>query len=235
MSSSQYADVPPPIIELRRRSWNECLMPSRSLLKSNLFGSIGREAEYVKRDLTTGPAWARPLARWLAGREARALARAAQLSGVPPLVSFDGQHLRRKWIAGVPMQIARPADPAYYRAALTLLRRLHRAGIAHNDLAKEPNWLVQPDGRPALVGLQLATVSRRRTLWFRLLAREDLRHLLQHKRSYCPGRLTRRQRRMLADPGVLSRFWRQTGKLVYQFVTRRMLGWRNREGVRDHG
>jgi hypothetical protein len=235
MSFIQDAAVPSPILQLRRRSWNEHLMPSRSLLKSNLFGSIEHEAEYLNRDLTAGPSWARPLARWLASREARALTRAAQLSGVPPLVSFDGQHLRRRWIAGVPMQVARPADPAYFRAALTLLRRLHRAGIAHNDLAKEPNWLVQPDGRPALVGLQLATVSRQRTLWFRLLAREDLRHLLQHKRSYCPGRLTLRQRRMLADPGVLSRFWHRTGKAIYKFVTRRMLGWRTREGARDHG
>jgi RIO-like serine/threonine protein kinase len=210
-------------------------MPSRGFLKSDLFGSVGREAGYVKRDLTTGPAWARPLARWLAGREARALVRAAALGGVPSLVSFDGDHLRRKWIAGTPMQVARPADPAYFRAALTLLRRLHRAGIAHNDLAQEPNWLVQPDGRPALIGFQLAKLSRRRGLWFRRLAREDLRHLLAHKRSYCPGRLTARQRRMLADPGLLSRVWRQTGRLVYQVVTRRMLGWRNREGAGEHG
>jgi hypothetical protein len=51
------------------------------------------------------------------------------------------------------MQLAKPRDPAYFRAAAQLLRRLHAANVIHNDLAKETNWLVTPDGRPALVGL----------------------------------------------------------------------------------
>jgi hypothetical protein len=36
------------------------------------------------------------------------------------------------------MQIAKPRDPAYFSAALRLLRRLHAANVIHNDLAKEP-------------------------------------------------------------------------------------------------
>lgn len=206
-------------------------MPTRGLLKSELFGSVGHDAHYLDRNLTTGPAWARPLARWLAAREARALHAAAGVGGIPELVAFDGLHLRRRWLPGTALQVARPADPAYFREGLHLLRRLHRAGVAHNDLAKEPHWLVLPDGHPALVDFQLATVSRRRGAWFRLLAREDLRHLLKHKRSHCPGRLTARQRRMLADPGIVSRFFHRSGRFVYGFVTRRMLGWRNKASL----
>ncbi len=97
------------------------------------------------------------------------------------------------------MQLARPQDPAYFRAARALLARLHRRGIAHNDLAKEPNWLVTPDGRPALVDFQLALVAPRRGRLFRILGREDIRHLLKHKRSYCPERLTARERRHPRD------------------------------------
>jgi serine/threonine protein kinase len=131
------------------------------------------------------------------------------------------------------MQLARPADPKYYREALHLLRRLHARRVAHNDLAKEPNWLVTPEGLPALVDFQLALVAPRRGRLFRMLAHDDLRHLLKHKRTYLPHRLTAREKRILAQPSLLSRIWRSTGKRVYRFVTRRVLGWSDREGAGD--
>jgi RIO-like serine/threonine protein kinase len=187
----------------------------------------------VVRDLGSTPWWTRALARRLAAREARALARLRGVPDVPALRSWDGCRLVRSWLEGAPLHVVGTRDPAYFRAALTLLRRLHRAGVAHGDLAKEPNWLVLADGRPALVDFQIATVSRRRGCWFRTRAREDVRHLLKHKRSYCPERLTTRQRRMLATPAWPSRVWMATGKRVYLFVTRRLLGWADREGAGD--
>jgi serine/threonine protein kinase len=141
--------------------------------------------------------------------------------------------LRREWIEGRPMQLARPRNAEYFRAARALLARLHRRGVAHNDLAKEPNWLVTPTGMPALVDFQLALVSPRRGRVFRALAREDLRHLLKHKRSYCPERLTARERRILATPAAFSRVWMATAKPAYTFVTRRLFGWADREGAGD--
>ncbi|MBV6418304.1 MAG: hypothetical protein CMLOHMNK_03122 [Steroidobacteraceae bacterium] len=131
------------------------------------------------------------------------------------------------------MQRARPTDPAYYRAALRLLRRVHARRVVHNDLAKEPNWLVTEAGAPALVDFQLAWTARRRGRLFRALAHDDLRHLLKHKRTYLAARLTARQRRMLATPSVLSRLWMRTGKRLYLFITRRVLHWADREGAGD--
>lgn len=213
-------------------------MTSSRILKRDLFGSVCHEvaadgAQAVVRDVRSAPWWARGLARRLAAREARALAHLAALDGVPALASWDGSRLVRSWLDGAPLHVARTRDPAYFRAALTLLRRMHRAGVAHGDLAKEPNWLVRADGTPALVDFQIATVSRRRGCWFRTRAREDVRHLLKHKRSYCPERLTARQRRILATPAWPSRVWMSTGKPVYLFVTRRLLGWADREGAGD--
>ena len=66
-----------------------------------------------------------------------------------------------------------------------------------------------------------------------MLAHDDLRHLLKHKRTYLPHRLTAREKRILAQPSLLSRIWRSTGKRVYRFVTRRVLGWSDREGAGD--
>ncbi len=106
----------------------------------------------------------------------------------------------------------------------------------HNDLAKEPNWLVRDDGRPALVDFQIAWTRGRRGPLFRLLAREDLRHLLKHKRTYCPEALSARQRAILQTPAAHSRFWRATFKPVYKLVARRIFGYWDNEGkgrVRD--
>src|SRR3546814_19535541 len=77
-------------------------------------------------------------------------------------------------------------DIAYFRAARRLLQGLHRRGVAHNDLAKEANWLVLAEGRPALIDFQLAVLGSPRSRRMRLLAREDLRHPPNHMRSHSP-------------------------------------------------
>ena len=202
-------------------------------LKSDLFGSVTRAGEVVVRDTRSARWWVRWLARRLARREARALTILTGLRGVPRLLDYKQGILERTWIEGEPMHRARPRDVAYFRSAARLLRRLHRAGVAHNDLAKEPNWLVTPAHEPALVDFQLASVSRHRGRWFRTWGREDIRHLLKHKRTYCPEHLTSRERRILATPAISSRLWRATGKKLYLLITRRVLGWQDREGAGD--
>ena len=70
---------------------------------------------------------------------------------------------------------------------------------------------------------------------FRMLAHDDLRHLLKHKRTYCPERLTARQTRDPRAPFAAGRRVGAHGKPVYRFVTRRLLGWADREGAGDRG
>lgn len=204
-------------------------------LKSDTFGTISRDGSKVIRDTRGARPWARWLARHLLNRERRALEHlaTARLDGVPALLAFDRDTLTRAWIEGAPMHLARPREPAYFRAALRLLRKLHAAGVLHHDLAKETNWLVTPQGLPALVDFQLASVTRRRGPWARARGHDDLRHLLKHKRTYVPELLTAREKRILATPSLPSRAWMATGKKVYLFITRRVLHWRDREGAGD--
>lgn len=214
---------------------------TRTVLKTDLFGSIYSERTTVNgdirteivRDLTNARWWALPLARLLANREAKALKALPASTSLPALLSWDKSTLRRTFVDGQPMQAIKPRDADYFRSAKALLRSLHRAGVVHNDSAKEPNWLVRPDGSAGLVDFQLASVFSSRSRWFRVLAMEDVRHLLKHKRSYIPGELTRRERRILDTPALHSRLWRQTGKRVYVFITRRVLKWSDREGAND--
>ncbi len=207
------------------------------LLKRDLFGEVrlegGPGSWRVVRDTRGARWWTRRLARMLAAREARSLEAAAGVANVPRLLSWDGRVLERSWLEGRPMQQARPRDEAYFRHCLDLIRRLHVAGVVHNDCGKEANWLVLEDNRPGLIDFQLAWAPRRRGRLFRLLGREDLRHTLKHKRYYCRAALSRRQRQMLDQPAWPSRLWMATGKRLYLFVTRRVLGWADREGADD--
>jgi RIO-like serine/threonine protein kinase len=207
---------------------------TKSDLKRDALGRIalasheGRLA--VLRDTRAAAAPLRWLSRRLAAREAAALERLSSVRGVPRLVAFDGTTLVRSFLEGEPMHRARPRDAQYFRDALRVLRAVHRRGVAHNDLAKEANWLVLPDGGAAIVDFQIAWRARRRSAWFRALAREDLRHLIKHKRTYLPQRLSARQRALLEAPTLLTRTWRAAVKPLYRLVTRRWLGWPERNG-----
>lgn len=214
-------------------------MVDSRLLKKDLFGEIhvifSPDRTTILRDTESAPIWAGWLARLLLRREARVLAALDDFDGVPELLEQTRSGLVRSFIAGEPMQTARPGDREYYRRALALLRALHGRNVVHNDLAKEPNFLVREDGSPAFLDFQLGWAPRQRGRLFRILAYEDLRHLLKHKRTYCPDALSARQRRILDNPSWPSRAWRRTVKPVYLFVTRRLFGWADREGAGDRG
>ena len=209
-------------------------MSSVRVLKQDAFGAIhlceGDGKRWIRRDLSDVSRWLRPFAARAAAREARVLQRLKGIDGVPALIEAHRLWLARTHIAGAPMQEAKPGDPAYFRQAHRLLRAIRAHGVVHNDLAKEPNWLVRDDGTPAIVDFQIAGIGSPRARWFRLLAREDLRHLLKHKRTYCPDALTPIERRLLARSSWLARGWRATGKRVYNWFTRRVLRWQDNEG-----
>lgn len=206
-----------------------------AVLKADGFGRVAlmrdAAAAFVRRDLRAAPRWLRPLAWWLARREAHALQHLQGQTDVPRLRAWNGTILDRSYMSGAAMHQRPPrGDVAYFRAARKLLQQVHARGIAHNDLAKEANWLVLDDGRPALIDFQLASAHAPRSRLLRLLAREDLRHLLKHKRTYCRDRLTPVELRVLQKRSWLRELWFATGKKVYRLVTRRILHWQDNEG-----
>lgn len=210
------------------------------VLKRDVFSTIERgrfrtdagEVDAVLRRLDGVPWWSRGLAFVLFWRERRALTIAGPLSVGPPLMFAGRNVLVRGWIDGVPLHIAKPyGDAGYFHSAKAVLRTLHRAGITHNDLAKEQNWLYS-GGRAYLTDFQLASRFSRRgrgTLLFRIARYEDLRHLLKHKRRYAPAALTTAERRVLARKSLLTRLWMATGKKLYYAITRG-LNFSDREG-----
>lgn len=209
-----------------------------TVLKRDLFSTIergwyrtsGGEVDAILRRIDETPWYSRFLAGILFKREVRALKRAPLGIG-PPLLAASDRWLVRGFLDGAPIHIARPnGDLDYFTSAKTALRRLHRAGICHNDLAKEQNWLRRSDGGAALLDFQLASSFTRRGKLFRILAYEDLRHLLKHKRRYVPEALTARERKVLSRKSFLTRLWMATGKRLYYAITRGVFNFKDREG-----
>ena len=209
------------------------------LLKRDVFSTVERgrfrgdagEVDAVLRRLDQVPWWSYPLARHLFGREQRALTLARDLDVGPRLLWAGRQALVRGFINGVALHLAKPhGDVAYFRSARAALRKMHRAGICHNDLAKEQNWLRGSDGRAYVTDFQLAACFKTRSRLFRIAAYEDLRHMLKHKRSYAPEALTPKERKILARKSLVATIWLKTGKKVYQAITRGLFNFTDREG-----
>lgn len=209
------------------------------LLKRDVFSTVERgrfrtdagEVEAVLRRLDQVPWWSFGLAWHLFRRERRALAVARDLDVGPALLWAGRRALVRGFIDGVALHLAKPhGDAAYFRSARQALRKLHRGGVTHNDLAKEQNWLRGSDGCAYLTDFQLAVCFRKRSKLFRIAAYEDLRHMLKHKRTYAPEALTPMERRILARKSAPARLWLMTGKKVYKAITRGVFNFTDREG-----
>src|ERR1700745_1280220 len=208
------------------------------LLKRDVFSTVERgrfrgqegEVDAVLRRLDAVPWWSYLVASHLFAREKRALGLAKGLEVGPELLWAGRRALVRGFVDGVALHLAKPhGDLAYFRSAKAALRRLHRAGICHNDLAKEQNWLRGVDGQAYLTDFQLAACLRSRSRLFRVAAYEDLRHLLKHKRSYAPDALTPKERKILARKSLIARIWLMTGKKVYRAITRGLFNFTDRE------
>ena len=209
------------------------------VLKRDIFSTIERghfvcdngEVDAVLRRIDTAPWWVAPIASHFLKREARALAAAEQLKIAPTLLFTGKKALVRSFIDGVPLHIARPTDEIrFFQSAKAAMRKLHRLGICHNDLAKEQNWLRTPDGRACFTDFQLSICFSGRGKFFRIAAYEDLRHLLKHKRKYAPDSLSAAEWRVLKHKSWLTRVWMATGKKIYYAITRGLFNFIDREG-----
>jgi len=212
----------------------------RLVLKRDLFSTVergsfvtssGESVEAVLRRIDQVPWWSFAIAYHLFARERSALAIAGDLGIAPPLLLAGRRVLVRGWIDGVALQTAKPyGDHAFFASAKAALRKLHRAGICHNDLSKQQNWLRGRDGRAYLMDFQLASCFSRRSPLFRLLAYEDLRHLLKHKHRYLIEEFTASEWRMRSRKSGLTALWMRTAKPAYELIMHRLFGYVDREG-----
>ncbi|MET0706922.1 MAG: serine/threonine protein kinase [Tardiphaga sp.] len=215
-------------------NWTEGVLLKRdvfSTVERGRFRTGGSEVDAVLRRLDQVPWWSYVVAQHLFTREKRALTLARELHVGPELLWAGEQALVRGFIDGVALHLAKPfGDARYFHSAKLALRKLHRMGVCHNDLAKEQNWLRGTDGLAYVTDFQLAVCFKSRSRLFRIAAYEDLRHLLKHKRSYAPELLTPSEKKILAKKSAVARIWLMTGKKVYRGITRGIFNFTDREG-----
>jgi len=218
-------------------------------------GGVLRVERVVRRVAAARPGLG-PLARALARRERRVLAALGDLehrlapehrSGLGGLVEdavfaahpdLRGRVPRtrevvlRAYVPGAPLHRAETLPYDFFALLEDLVRALHGVGLCHNDLHKEQNIVVRPDGRPALIDFQLASLHPHGGRVFESRCRDDLRHVQKHLRRYTrdgrgPAELAVPEEARMPRRGV-ARIWRRTVKPVYTLITRRLL--RTRDG-----
>lgn len=188
------------------------------------------ETKLVLRKLDGVPFWAKPIAGFLARKEIRALRIVTGIQGTPDLIRENKAGILRSWSEGMPLNLSKPDTAEFYKDAKRILRDMRRRNVTHNDLAKPQNWLMGPDGLAQVIDFQLASVHRRRGILFRVMAYEDMRHLLKQKRRYADHLVTPSERRILAHKSLPTRIWKATGKRLYNAITRGIFQWSDGEG-----
>lgn len=218
------------------------------IIKHDVLGSIeignfinnDQTIPAIRRVYSTAKWWARPIAKFLAYNEKKALQQLQSLNKkpnppVPQLLHAGKGYIVRSFIPSTPMYKKPPQTITYYQQAKTLLRKMRKLGVCNNDLAKESNWMVGEDGSPILIDFQLAIRCKKNRKLLRLCSREDLRHLLKHQRKYCSKTLTTKEQQILQTKALPNRLWKKTGRRLYRWYTRKVLGWKSRKGPHDRG
>ncbi len=156
---------------------------------------VGRMADFL--GLPCG--W---IGRLLAGHEAAAYRRLADLEAVPRFLGRWGKHgFAHAYVEGHPLRKGERVPEGFFRCLREALDEIHRRGMAYVDLEKPQNVIVGDDGRPYLIDFQIAWHWPREyggNLWparwlLRRLQGADRYHLLKLQRRTRPDQLTPQQ------------------------------------------
>jgi len=176
------------------------------------------------------------LGRLLAAREQWFMVRLVGIQGIPVslgAVSVDGRPLpnavAHEWIAGHALAEGEQVDDRFFPTLTAILAAVHRRGVAHVDLHKRENLLVDDAGRPHLIDYQISFGLPAGGVsaflmggLLRLLQRCDEYHLLKHRVKHRPDQVGL----SLDDMHRLRPWWIRAHRCVavpFRTVRRRLL------------
>lgn len=144
------------------------------------------------------------LGRLLAARERGFMERLAGIEGIPVslgTVRAAGRPLdnavAHEWIEGHALADGEWVDDLFFPRLVAILAAVHRRGVAHVDLHKRENILVDTAGRPHLIDYQISFAAPPRSVvgatvlapLLGLLQRCDDYHLLKHRLKHRPDQV----------------------------------------------
>jgi len=177
------------------------------------------------------------LGRALAAREQWFMDRLAGIEGVPVslgTVTVNGHvvptAIAHEWIDGHALAEKEQVDDWFFPQLEAILDEAHRRGVAHVDLHKRENILVDDCGRPCLIDYQISfgIPAERRVASLllggvlRLLQRCDRYHLLKHRVKHRPDQVGL----SLSDMQRMRPWWIRAHRCVavpFRTVRRRLL------------
>lgn len=126
--------------------------------------------------------------RWMLRREYRVYSRLQGLPGVPRIFGFyDGRYLVIEAIEGRNLRNTVVEDrERFYGRLFEVIKAVHSRGVAHGDLMRRDNIIVDKHERPFLVDFGASTIYRRglhpvNHLAYRFFLQLDLNAWLKHK------------------------------------------------------
>lgn len=178
--------------------------------------SLGGE-DAILKDFSGKPWMVRLLGRRQVAQEVRALRRLQGIAGIPRCYGeAEGgaavlmERMDGEWITQFCGSRPEEAPPLFDRL-VRLLAAIHARGVAHIDLRKRDNILVQADGSPCIIDFNAsfcfepATLGAR--LLFPLLRRIDDSAVLKWKSRLAPGLMTPAEWKEHRRMTLLRRLW----------------------------
>ncbi len=157
----------------------------------------------------------RALGRYLVERELAAYTRLRGLRGVPALHGYmDPYALVTQFCDAQPAPSV-PASrltPDFFARLLELVRRIHSRGVAHGDLRRLPNVLIDSYDYPVLVDFTAAVISGSSPLAALILPHmfeNDLRGIYKLKLRHAPALLTADEEAFLKQRGLEEKLFRR--------------------------
>lgn len=196
----------------------------------------GRAVLKVYRSTRFGGAPLRWLGRWQCAREVAFYRHLSGLACVPALLDRVGDTAYlRAFVVGHPLSHERAVPDGFWARLDAAMREVHRRGVAYIDANKPENILVGDDGHPYLIDFQIAWRCGSRAdhalgrWWLARLQREDLYHVLKHKRRFARESMTPAELASVRQRSFLIRAHRLINQ-PYRMVRRPILRWLRRTG-----
>ena len=149
--------------------------------------------------------------RFLRKREVRILKQLEDIDQFPKIIKPYGRNgVIYHYIEGKTLDEKPSVPDDFFDQLRALLKTIHRRNICYMDLNKRGNILVGQDSRPYVIDFQISLfLPAKWCNWLRnAFQKEDLYHLLKHKRKLRPDLLTEQEHTHVKKPSFLIRLHR---------------------------